>query len=39
MAVRKSMERQSGAPGAKLHIGIDADTGEIVASDLTDKGC
>jgi len=31
------MESRSDASGGKLYIGIDADSGEIVAFDLTDK--
>jgi IS5 family transposase len=31
------MELRSAALGAKLHIGLDANSGEIVAFDLTDK--
>ena len=37
MAVRKAWNGKAARPWRKLHIGIDADTGEIVASDLTDK--
>ena len=31
------MESRSDAPGGKLYIGTNADSGEIVAFDLTDK--